>query len=607
MNEKDESLGQNSIFTTNSKVSIYFDLPQNVKRSLTSNTMNNNMFNNTNNINNSSNNYISTKKNESTFNEKGINTIMINLIKKLIKLKKEGKSSEELYSLLPKMLREINLNITNIINDNNCTLAHLIINEDNIELLKIICNIYYLLLVNKNDFYDWFMKENSENLTVLDIASIKGDKDMLEFLYEIISRTEGNKLKFNIKKNNFFHYSAKFNKYFSILFWYEKLQPYFPYLKIIDLSNEYDITPLHYACYHGAVNCVELLLDLQADINALDKDGKSVLIYAVFSGDIKIIKKLLIRGANKLIKDSEGKTAYDYAIKNNKYGIATFLKDYKYIHKIKKFIRCNYNNIEIQHLKKYRNDFELLVYILFYSIFIIIFSLKLFFESEYKDLTKTFWQMAIFTLVLNYIFLFFSLISIIYFKCIIRFKQHIKKNKNDFLIMYDKTNSNNICVKCIRMKKQNTIHCVVCNLCIDNWDHHCFWLNTCITKNNIKIFSFFLISIMSFLFINIIFPIVFIIIYFFEDKEKRNKFIGSLFNKDIDNINLWKNLYLIICFTIFILFSLYFVYHFILIMLSSKKSKNMTEINDNRESINDINMDEYHGNLIDSYIDKNDD
>ena len=606
MNEKSYLLEQYSELTSNSKNSFELDFPEKVKRSFASNiNTNNNNIINTN--NNSSNNISNNKKNETSSSDKGMNTIMINLIKKLKKLKKEGKNEEDFYSILPKMLQEINSNIIDITDENNNTLAHLAINEDIVELLAIICNIYYLLVLNKNEFYDWFMKENYENLTILDMASIKENKEMLEFLYEIISRTEGSKLKFNEKKNNIFHSCAKFNKYYSILFWYDNLQAYFPYLKIIDLSNEYGITPLHYACFHGSANCVELLLDLQADINAIDKDGKSILIYAVFSGDIKIIKKLLMRGANKYLKDSEGRTAYDYAIKNNKFGIATLLKNYTYIEKFNNLMRCN-NDIEIKHLKQYRYDYEILAYLQLYLILIVIFTLKFFLESNYKKLSHVFQEMAFISIGLNYLFLFFSLILIIYFKCIIRFRQHLKKNKSNFLSMYDKTNANNICVKCIRIKKENTIHCAVCNLCIDDWDHHCFWLNSCITKNNMKIFTFFLISIFSFLITNIIFSIVFLIIYFFENNKERDEFIRALFDNDIGiNLKLRKSLYLAIFFVVLILFSFLFIYHFSSIMISPIKTKKIIEMNENRESINDVDNGQYHENLIDSFIDKSDD
>ena len=589
--EEDEE--QSSILTGNSKIATNFALPEKIKRT----------FINSNN-----------RKNENSFLEIGNNKFMIDLIKNLKKLKKEGKNKDDFYSILPPLLKKININISKIVDDNNNTLAHLLINEENTELLKIVCNVYYLLLTNRNEFYDWFLKENNENLTILDMASINSNKEMLEYLYEIISRTDGSKFNFNSKKNNFFHFSAKYNKYFSILFWYDKLQPYFPYLKLIDLSNEYNITPLHYACYHGALNCVELLLDLQADINAIDKDGKSVLTYAVFSGETKIIKKLLIRGANKTIKDLEGKTPYFYAIKNNKFDIAQMLKNYKFDDNIKNFITCNYEKTEINQLKNKRNDFEIIIYLLFYLLLIIIFSLRVFFISNYKDFKSSlnYLKFGIICLGLSSLFLFISFIFIIYFKCIISFKQHIKKDKKNFLLMYD--NTSNICIKCIRIKKQNTIHCVVCNLCIDDWDHHCFWLNTCISKNNKNIFTTFLFAIICFLFINIIFSICFLIVYFIEDQEERDKFIVNIFsNFNYDEIrkNMW--IWILKCFYVsffaiyLIFFLIIFVYYFSLIMISPSKAQEIIEVNENRETLNmnSNNIDEFNENLIDSYIDNN--
>ena len=571
----------NSILTENSKVATYLDLPEKIKRSFISN--NNNII---------------------SKNGKEMNKLMIDFIKKLIKMKKEGK--EDFYSILPQMLREINSNITNIIDDNNNTLAHLLANEENNELLKIICNFYYLLLINKNEFYDWFLKENTENLTILDIASIKSNKEMLEYLYEIISRTDGSKLKFNTKKNNFFHFSAKYNKYYSILFWYDKLQAYFPYLKIIDICNEYDITPLHYASYHGSLNCVELLLDLQADINALDKDGKSVLIYAVYSGNIKLIKKLLIRGANKNIKDLEGKTPYNYAIEQNKFGIANLLKDYSCVDEIKKYIFCKNDDFEITQLQKYRYDFEIIIYLLIYLILIIIFSIRLF--SPDNDLNShMFLKIGLFCLAFNSILLFILFLFIIYFKCIISFRQHIKKKKKDYLTMYDDTY--NICVKCIRMKKANTVHCAVCNLCIDDWDHHCFWLNTCISKNNMKIFTFFLITIISFLFINIIFSLSFLITYFEIDGHFLNNiFTNKEYNKGNKIISIWKLIYLSIFIIFFILFLFLFTYNFSLILFSTPKSLKAIEVNDLRgpSYYNNNYSDDYHTNLFDSSVGKSD-
>ena len=595
MNEKDEQ-DENSDLYPNSK-----------PFSIDAQTINNNYINNNNNNDNDNDNDNRSENSQ----EEDINKIMIDLIKKLIKTKKEGKTNEDFYTIVPPLLKNINSNITKIIDTNNNTLAHLLLNEENNELLMIICNIYYILLINKNEFYDWFLKENNDNLNILDIASIKCNKFMLEFLYEIISRTDGSKLKFTIKKNNFFHFSAKYNQYYSILFWYDKLQPYFPYLKLIDLSNAFDITPLHYACYHGAINCVDLLLDLGADINAIDKDGKSPLIYAVSSGDITIVKKLLIRGADKTIEDSEGKTPYYYAVKNGKLDVARLLRNYSILEQIINFFCCKCNKkFEIKQLKNNRFDFEILLFLLLYFLFTIIFGIRTF-TSDYNvfESKLSFLKLGICCLIANYFFIVISLIFIIYFKCIIRFNQHIKKNKKNFLAMYNKSNTiNNICIKCIRMKKQNTIHCLVCNLCIDDWDHHCFWLNCCISKNNTKMFCCFLISIFCFLFINSIFCLSILVMYFVEkDKEIDNVILRILNNEMLNDINILKYIFLSFFFIIFFLFSYLFIYNFFSVMFSSSKKRDNLNENETRDaSYTRNNNEDFHGDIIDSLIDKSD-
>ena len=534
--------------------------------------------------------------------------LMIDFIKKLKVLKKEGKTKDDFYTIIPPLLREINRNICEIIDDNNNTFAHLLVNEENIDLLKIVCDIYYLLIINKDEFYDWFLKENNENLTILDKASIKCNREMLEYFYEIISRTDGSKLKFNIKKNNIFHFSAKYNQYYSILFWYDKLQPYFPHLKLIDLSNLFDITPLHYACYHGSINCVELLLDLGADVNAVDKDGKSVLTYAVYSGDMRIVKKLLIHGADKAIKDVDGNSPYNFACEMNKRQIVHLLKVSSCLDKAKVISCCNVNNLEIKQLKSKRNDFDLMIYLLLYLIFIIIFSLRFFFISNYADL-KANWlniRIGLYCFCLSGIFLVISLIIFAYFKCITKYPQHLVKNKRNLLIMYD--NSNNICVKCIRIKKPNTIHCAVCDLCIDEWDHHCFWLNACINKNNIKKFVLFIILMICFLFTNLIFSICFLILVFVDEEDsRRDIFIINIFsNLSLgENIFIWRILYLCFFSLYFILFLFLFFYNFSAIILSSKNSKIRKEEIAATSSYNTSNTNnDYYNKLIDSYIDK---
>lgn len=56
------------------------------------------------------------------------------------------------------------------------------------------------------------------------------------------------------------------------------------------------------------------------------------------------------------------------------------------------------------------------------------------------------------------------------------------------------------------------MHCLVCDICVDNWDHHCFWLNTCIDANMKTKFNLFFIFLFIGAMSNLIFGIIEIII-----------------------------------------------------------------------------------------------
>lgn len=245
---------------------------------------------------------------------------------------------------------------------------HILVKEEKIESLKIIVEAYYLEL-EKDIFYAWFTSENQEKLTGLDISAQKNNKEIIKYLFGKISKTEEKVLRLDEKRNTFFHYAAKKNQSFPIIFFYEQLQKFFPNKKIIDNHNELLITPLHYACYYGSLKVVDLLLDLGADINAKDCTDKSVLMYAVYSGRVRLIKKLLLRGADKFIKDENGMTPYQFALENRKQDIANILITKNVV---KRYL-CN--ALELSSIKGIRNDditaysfFAYFIFIAFYLI-----------------------------------------------------------------------------------------------------------------------------------------------------------------------------------------------------------------------------------------------
>lgn len=460
----------------------------------------------------------SINSNFSTNEKEDISTLMNKIIKKIeiYQIQNENKlKDEEISFQIKDNLYEINPKIYNILDERNNTFLHILSQKSKLYPLKIICYTYYILLDNENLFFKWFLYENSEKLTVLDIASIKCNKQMLSYLFSIISKTNKSRLKFddiNNKKYTIFHHSAIKNQYYSILFWYEKLQKHFPTIKIFDTQNSHNLTPLHCACFENNYECVQLLVDLGADTNAVDIDGKSVLTYAIKSNNIKIIELLLLNGADCTKKDSDGKTPYDYSIDECDKNIQTLL----------------YNKNKFNSIINHKNSFEIIQLLLIFLFFIFLFISRFLDVENYKSLINNkYIYICIIFLGISFLFMIISLLFISHFLCCIKYKQHIKRKKPNLLTLYEKYNTD-ICIKCLRRKKENTYHCIYCNLCIENWKFHSFWLNSCITNENILKYKLFIFSIIILLFSNIISEI-FILIYAFMDKnEYKNN--NNIFN-----------------------------------------------------------------------------
>jgi len=79
----------------------------------------------------------------------------------------------------------------------------------------------------------------------------------------------------------------------------------------IDFVNEPDETgqtPLHMAADKGYIECVSILLEAGANVNAADDAGISVLGAAVFSENVTVVKMLLDAGADPDTEDVDGDT-----------------------------------------------------------------------------------------------------------------------------------------------------------------------------------------------------------------------------------------------------------------------------------------------------------
>ena len=83
----------------------------------------------------------------------------------------------------------------------------------------------------------------------------------------------------------------------------------------------------------------------------------------------------------------------------------------------------------------------------------------------------------------------------------------------------------NYCYTCFHFRPPRTSHCAECDNCVQNFDHHCLWMGTCVGKRNYRYFYFVIFFTTICSLIQIFCSIGYIINHFKyrEDKFKSNE------------------------------------------------------------------------------------
>jgi len=77
------------------------------------------------------------------------------------------------------------------------------------------------------------------------------------------------------------------------------------------------LTPLLFAARQGCLECAQILLDANADINAADPDGVTATVYAIINGHYDVAGLLVDKGANPNLADKTGRAALYAAVDFN--------------------------------------------------------------------------------------------------------------------------------------------------------------------------------------------------------------------------------------------------------------------------------------------------
>jgi palmitoyltransferase len=345
-------------------------------------------------------------------------------------------------------------------------------------------------------------------------------------------------------------------------------------------ENNKKLNALHLATISGMDNSVIFLLSLGINPNIQDHKGYTALHYAVRYGHIRIVKKLLQKGADRNIKDNRNKKTPVMLAKNK--------PEIMEIFRVKGICEKLFFKPDITQKNFYSNQNMVLFIILhIIIIFLTFFVLMPFFNNTSFSITYLIISFLIFFL---YILLCFSNPGIM-----------INKEYKDLLDIVEKgEEADNFCPYCLVKHKYRSKHCLVCENCIEEFDHHCFWVGNCIGKNNYTLFFTFLIYVN----LNTLFNLGIIcyyllkeIIYGNKKKEKQN--FPEFYLGNINSFIYNKYVRIIISIFIFIICILFFIP---LIDLFKIQLSNAIERRRNR-----IDEEEYEKNRLTEKLDEEDD
>ena len=381
--------------------------------------------------------------------------------------------------------------------NDNSTVLHISVYKQLYDIIEKILN--YVEEKNKEGLINFINEKNEQGVTAIHYASFRGNVKIIKLL----EKKGANIYEITKRKLNIFHYACQGNRPNSIMYFYLQFKKNNDSrgFQLIKEQDSGESTPLHWAAYSNAEDALLYLINLdyfndenekQEYIDKKDGQGYTALHLSTSSKSPRIVMKVLQNGATADIKDKKGRTPLTLAISKKQNEIVEILRNNQ---------NCQICNVKapVKQIKKSTKNIFLVFFVQFLTTFILFISvISNAFETGENGDNTVYNTLFIIYVILLFLFFLIYIILLIRDPGIIqpepekKLEKLLNENKN--LIKY--------CYKCFVLKTKNSKHCIICNKCYDNFDHHCYWINKCVAGRNYLLFLFFLIE--TFLYLGIV-------------------------------------------------------------------------------------------------------
>ena len=354
--------------------------------------------------------------------------------------------------------------------ENGYTILHKSAFNCDIEMTNLIIKeAKHRLGMGKGDVLAKFINDKTnEGLTALHYAANKGNIPLLKLLIENGANVDA----VTNLGQNLMHMAAEGNQPSMLIYLITE-----QHLSAQSV-DENGSTPLHWACYSGAEEAVNFLLNLNVNINDQDKEKLTPLHLATNEGRENIVLKLLQKNADRNLANNKGELPIDLARKKNHKKIEQILGEE------------DFNPLCSLQLPKYyiqpKDIYKKFIILMIVIPEIVIY----FFILPYLEgYVQTLINVPSFILCLLFYFIFIGKDP--------GYKKNIQMEKDArgkyplILKVNEGVDVRNYCPKCFIQKSYNIKHCFICDKCVEEFSHHCFWINKCIAKKNKELYIIF--------------------------------------------------------------------------------------------------------------------